>query len=79
MDAKKAWRPVTSGLRNWREQMPAADVERFEAAAGDVLAELGYARDFERPSSEARDHAARVKESFTSDVRARPRRLPDCW
>ena len=79
LDAKKSWRPVTSGLRNWREQMPAADVERFEAAAGDVLAELGYARDFERPSSEARDHAARVKESFTSDVRARPRRLPEGW
>jgi hypothetical protein len=79
MDAKKAWRPVTSGLRNWREQMPAADVERFEAAAGDVLAELGYARGVERPSLEAQQRAAKVKESFTRDVRARPRRLPERW
>jgi Sulfotransferase family len=79
LDAKKAWRPVTSGIRNWREQMPAADVERFEAAAGDVLAELGYSRGVERPSPQAQDHAARIKESFTTDVRARPRRLPERW
>ncbi|HEY6776069.1 MAG TPA: sulfotransferase [Thermoleophilaceae bacterium] len=79
LDAKKAWRPVTSGLRNWREQMPAADVERFEAAAGDVLAELGYARSVERPSAKARERAAKLKESFTRDVRARPRRLPERW
>ena len=79
LDAKKAWRPVTSGLRNWREQMPAADVERFEAAAGDVLVELGYARGVERPSLEAQERAAKVKESFTRDVRARPWRLPQRW
>ena len=34
--------PVTSGLRNWREQMPAGDVQRFESIAGPVLADLGY-------------------------------------
>jgi Sulfotransferase family len=79
LDAKKAWRPVTPGLRNWREQMSAADVERFEAAAGDLLAELDYARGVAHPSPEAREHAARVKESFTRDVRSRPRRLPARW
>jgi hypothetical protein len=79
LDAKKAWRPVTSGLRNWREEMPPADVERFEAAAGDVLAELGYTRGVERPSPEAQKRAAKIKESFTRDVRARRRRLPKRW
>jgi hypothetical protein len=79
LDAKKAWRPVTSGLRNWREQMPAADVERFEAAAGDVLAELGYALGVERLSPEAQERAVKVKESFTRDVLARPWRLPERW
>ena len=35
-------RPVTTGLRDWRRQMPVGDVARFEAVAGDVLAGLGY-------------------------------------
>ena len=34
--------PPTSGVRSWREDMEAADVEAFEAVAGDLLAELGY-------------------------------------
>ncbi|HYI75110.1 MAG TPA: sulfotransferase [Gaiellaceae bacterium] len=34
--------PPTSGVRSWREDMQAADVEAFEAVAGDLLAELGY-------------------------------------
>ena len=34
LDAKQAWRPITPGLRDWRAQMPAEDVERFEAVAG---------------------------------------------
>jgi sulfotransferase family protein len=42
LDAKSAWRPITPGLRSWREEMPQEDVERFEAMAGDLLDELGY-------------------------------------
>lgn len=34
--------PPTSGVRSWREDMPAEDVDSFEAVAGDLLAELGY-------------------------------------
>jgi predicted MarR family transcription regulator len=34
--------PVTQGLRDWRRQMSSENVARFEAVAGDVLAELGY-------------------------------------
>jgi hypothetical protein len=35
-------RPPTPGLRDWRTQMSTAEVEAFEAVAGDLLAELGY-------------------------------------
>jgi hypothetical protein len=34
--------PPTPGLRDWRREMTAADVVRFEAIAGGVLDELGY-------------------------------------
>ena len=35
-------RPVTKGLRDWRTQLPADSLARYEAVAGDLLAELGY-------------------------------------
>jgi hypothetical protein len=35
-------RPPTAGLRDWRRAMSAADLETFEAIAGDLLEELGY-------------------------------------
>jgi hypothetical protein len=75
--AKRAWLPITPGLRDWRSQMPAADVERFEAAAGDLLEELGYARAL--PRSEALIHASRVRDLFTHDLRSLGNRLPDKW
>lgn len=34
--------PPTKGVRDWRAQMPAADVTAFERVAGDLLRELGY-------------------------------------
>jgi hypothetical protein len=34
--------PPTSGVRSWREDMQAADVDAIEAVAGNLLAELGY-------------------------------------
>ena len=36
-------RPPTPGLRDWRTEMSEADVRAFDAVAGDLLAELGYA------------------------------------
>jgi hypothetical protein len=65
---KKAWLPVTSGLRDWRTEMESWDVERFEAVAGDLLDDFGYERAF--PQSEAMEHAARMRESFVRDFRA---------
>lgn len=34
--------PVRPGVRDWRGEMDLEDVRRFEAVAGDLLAELGY-------------------------------------
>jgi sulfotransferase family protein len=36
-------RPPTPGVRSWREDMSPSDVAAFEAVAGDLLEELGYA------------------------------------
>jgi hypothetical protein len=37
-------RPPTVGVRDWRTTMPRADVQLFDALAGDLLDELGYGR-----------------------------------
>jgi hypothetical protein len=73
LDAKTAWLPPTAGLRDWRSQMRAADVERFEAAAGDLLEQLGYERAFPWPSSEHVEAASRIRRGFAAN---RSRRLP---
>jgi hypothetical protein len=36
--------PPTRGLRDWRTQMPPADIELFDILAGGLLEELGYER-----------------------------------
>ena len=76
LDAKKAWLPITAGLRDWRSQMPADDVERFEAAAGGLLGELGYPRAVPHPSAARLEHAARIRVRFNQDLRAQGERLP---
>jgi hypothetical protein len=50
--------PLSSGARSWRTDMQPADLERFEAVAGDLLVELGYERGAPRPSVMARAAAA---------------------
>jgi hypothetical protein len=79
LSAKKAWLPPTSGLRDWHVQMSSDDVERFEAAAGDLLAELGYPRVRRRLAARAGARAAQTRAEFTADARARRRRLPGAW
>ena len=76
LDAKKAWLPITPGLRNWRSQMSPEDIERFEAAAGELLDELGYPRAFPRPSPEYLEQAARLREAFTGELHSRAEVLP---
>jgi hypothetical protein len=77
LDAKKGWRPITPGLRDWRTQMAAAGLERFEAAAGDLLGELGYPRAVPQPRPEAVQHASEVTELFVQSLRVRNKVLPE--
>jgi hypothetical protein len=63
--------PITQGLRDWRSQMTAQQVESFEAIAGELLENLGYWRAVSRPSSAALLHSRRMRESFVQDPRTR--------
>jgi hypothetical protein len=66
-DSKHVWLPITSGLRDWRSQMPADDLERFEAAAGSLLAELGYPRAVPRLRPAALEHASGIRRRLAED------------
>jgi len=80
-DARHAWlpskenesefrlRPITAGLRDWRSQMSHEDVERFEAAAGGLLDELGYPRAFPRLPPKRLEDASRIRQSFALNAR----------
>ena len=74
-----AWRPVTAGLRDWRTQMPVGDTERFEAAAGALLEELGYERALPSPSPAATTRAARLRERFARELAAREQTVPEVF
>jgi hypothetical protein len=54
-------------LRDWQSQMPAEELERFEATAGELLDELNYSRAVPRPRPEALEHAARIRRSLALD------------
>jgi hypothetical protein len=79
LDAKKAWRPVTSGLRSWRTDMAEEDVVRFEAAAGPLLEELGYERAGSPPRREHVVRARRHRASFERHLRRRGSAVPATW
>jgi hypothetical protein len=76
---KKAWLPITSGMRNWRTEMPVKDLERFEAAAGNLLEELGYERTFSRPAPQALEHATRIRKMFSRHVQERGEHPLERW
>jgi hypothetical protein len=50
--------PLSPGTRSWRSHMERDDLAAFEAAAGDLLDELGYERAVPRPWASARARAA---------------------
>ncbi|MEE8154905.1 MAG: sulfotransferase [Phycisphaerales bacterium] len=79
LSANRAWLPATPGIRDWRSDMPAEDVERIEAAVGDLLDELGYSRAFPRPKAQMLKHASRIRDLFTRDARADRTCLPQGW
>jgi len=64
LDAKNSWRPITPGLRNWRQEMALEDVELFEAVAGGLLEELNYPRTFPHPSANFLQYASSIQEAF---------------
>jgi hypothetical protein len=55
------------------------EIGRFEAAAGDLLDELGYARPVPRPSPRILGDVSEVRERFVRDVRSRVGLLPERW
>jgi hypothetical protein len=71
LSPKEAWLPITQGLRDWRTQMPSAEVERFEAVAGDLLDELGYRRACPSPPPAVRERATSLRERFVQELAAR--------
>jgi hypothetical protein len=73
LDAKDAWLPITPGLRRWRQEMSPDELERCEAVAGDLLAELGYERTCE-PSRAAVERGAAIRHAFEHDVARKRRR-----
>jgi Sulfotransferase family len=73
LSAKRAWLPITPGLRDWRTQMSRDDLEVFEAAAGDALEELGYQRVVLHPGAAARARVNRVASDCAGDL---PHRRP---
>jgi hypothetical protein len=79
LTAKQKWLPVTPGLRDWATQMPDPDVERFEAAAGEILDELGYPRRYPVLPAQAEEHAGRMRVTVAEDLRRRGGRVPARW
>jgi sulfotransferase family protein len=65
LSARSDWQPITSGLRNWRTQMPAENVERFEAVVGGLLDELVYPRAFPSVRPEVMEHSCKIRELLT--------------
>jgi sulfotransferase family protein len=53
--------PIVSGLRNWKTQMPTEHIERFEAAVGALLDELGYPRSFAHLRRAAVEHSEQIR------------------
>jgi hypothetical protein len=78
-DAKHPWGPVTAGLRSWRTEMPDEDVVRFEAAAGTLLADLGYERRSPLPGGDQVVRARQHRAAFERDLRRRGSALPEAW
>jgi hypothetical protein len=79
LSTKAAWLPVTRGLRDWRTTMDADAVLRFEAAASDLLDELGYPRGAPSISRRQRERAGRIRERFAEEAHSRRRPLPIAW
>jgi Sulfotransferase family len=79
LSAKHAWLPPTPGLRDWRTELPADALAAIEAAAGDLLDDLGYARGAPSGTTERTRHGASVAARFAAGATARGEPLPEGW
>jgi LPS sulfotransferase NodH len=70
------WGPIRDRTRDWRKQMPAETCQQFEAAAGDLLAELGYARAWPRVSPDVEKQVDEIRLRFCAEASGRGDRLP---
>jgi hypothetical protein len=61
VSAKRDWQPITTGMRDWRSEMSPEQVERFEAAVGELLDELGYPRVVPRAKNRNLEDAGRTR------------------
>src|SRR5262249_49148430 len=62
--------------RDWRKQMPAEACQQFEAAAGDLLAQLGYPRAWPRISPDVEKQVDEIRLRFCAEASGRGDRLP---
>ena len=69
-----AWLPLTVGIRDWRTQMSAHDVELVEALAGDLLSELGYERAFRKISPPLKAEAKPYRKRWAKKLARREER-----
>ncbi|NNM26789.1 MAG: sulfotransferase [Phycisphaerales bacterium] len=79
LSAKRAWRPVTAGIRDWRTDMASDDVVAFEAIVGDLLDELDLPRAAADIPSSRLEHAAAMRDAFKKDPHFKERSLPAHW
>lgn len=78
LSTNAAWLPPTPGRRDWRTEMDMADLERFEAAAGNLLDELYLPRTcYSIPASVARS-VGEIKRQFAEEAASRWN-LPPGW
>jgi len=71
LSAKNAWLPPTQGLRDWRTQMRARDLELFEALAGRLLGDLRYERSADSICPEVADIAEKCQNWWDSEMARR--------
>jgi hypothetical protein len=67
LEPRHGWRPISPSARNWRNEMAADEVQRFEAAAGGLLAELGYPRAYPELSPAAVQHSVRIRDRLLAE------------
>lgn len=78
LSTNAAWLPPTPGRRNWRTEMNNLEVEKFEAAAGDMLETLGFDRVVPRISATVQKEVDALKQEFAAEVAGRWQ-LPEPW